>query len=851
LLLLMLSKRIFLLKNLQMDLRNLLPKHLLLANYPGAFIKLKSDIIEQFGRLYIPDNIKYVDKNGQLKVTGQKNLEDSLLSGSFASMPIYASPLITADGAFEGGGAKAIAYLGGLHAMAHCGVWFCRVAGTSGGSLIAALVAAGYKVDLNYKINTLVTEPITAPLEASEHNSLNNILFEEDFSNVADFAIGDDPPRRRSASSVLLRNVMMEVITKIPGLGGVLDQIRNYNISVTSDDVKGPLLQKFPILQPVIDSASDYVASIINGFLRKFSDGIRGIADSFDDAIASSAEDALEYLLYDQAIRSKHRRILRALFRVIEKGGFWTGDVVQALLEKHLQAKIKSPTGPESRIGVTRFNTVAFRDLPIDFCCTATDVGSLDKRFDEDYVNQSKDQIVYFSKKLTPDYSVAEAVRRSISLPVVFYPKKINEGNGFNFPTRVMNFRRFDKNEFLKNPVSRSNRHIKAASYDMSRHNDHILLDGGFRVNLPVSIFRSEDNIVFENNFDSNGKPRNFLFSFNLSDLDELPQRPDAVPRKTEPQPLSSIKSFVDDIIDGTSSIFNDASGGGTRLDINTDGIKRLAKSLQQTFDYTGGNRQELEIIDLLALLPKVLPVNIPAKDPNAKNGDDRFSGEAFGMPNIEKKWIAHSAWEAMNEALKSFTINGFTLGIPSAVKPYKHGLAITVQTPLTGTLQNSPASFMDRYFSDQNYTLIMSNNINLNSGLKILGQKVGNKYYGPGTFWIKTKNSDKTNSADNYLRFEVDNPVRVYLILDAMYAQSRQNRLRLPDFIRHGGWTDTEVQLSSNDPNMQISVAQLANNLFVMHKDFSKGVVTLGGARSGNGRDNRCNYTVLVVQKN
>lgn len=834
-----------------MDLRNILPRHLLLANYPTAYTRLRADLIEQFRNFYIPGNIRYVDKNGQMVIRGQKNFEDRLLADGFGQAAVYADPLITVDGAFEGGGAKAIAYLGGLHAMAHCGVWFGRVAGTSGGSLIAALIAAGYKVDLNYKLNTLVSEPVTSALAASEHNSLNKILFEEDFSNVADFDERDDPPRRKSASAVLLRNLITEVITKVTGSAGLLDQLRNYNISVTADDVKGPLLNNLPVVRPWIDDVARYVALLINGFLRDFSSGIRGIADSFDTSVASFAESKLDYLLYDDDIRSKHRRLLRALFRVIERGGFWTGDVVQNLLEKHLQAKIANPTGPQNRLAFPRTNTVAFRDLPIDFCCTATDVGSLDKRFDEDYVNQSQDQIVYFSKKLTPDYSVAEAVRRSISLPLVFYPKKINEGNGFNFPARVVSHRLFDKNAFFKNPDNRRVSFYQPSTYNMAAHNDHILLDGGFRVNLPVSVFRSEDNVVFDNNFDNSGNPRNFLFCFNLSDLDDLPERPLAVPRKAEPQPLSSIKSFVNDIIDGTSAVFNAAPGGGSSVDINTDGMKRVAKALRQTFDYTGGNRQELEIIDLLALLPKTVPVNIPSKDPNAKNGDDRFSGEAFGMPNIEKKWIAHSAWEATNEALNSFAINGITLGVPPAVKPYRHGLTITVQTTQTGTLQSGPALFTDAYYADQQYSFIQSNNANLNAGLKIMGQQIGNRYYGPGTYWIKTKNADKVNTRDDYLKFEVNNPVRVYLILDSLYAQSQQNRLLLPDFIRHNGWADTGIQLSSNDPAMQVPLSPPANNLFVLQKDFAKGTITLGGSRSGNGRNNRCNYTVLVVQRN
>ena len=46
-------------------------------------------------------------------------------------------------GVFEGGGAKGVAYVGALEAMAEEGCWFAGVAGASAGAITAALVAAG------------------------------------------------------------------------------------------------------------------------------------------------------------------------------------------------------------------------------------------------------------------------------------------------------------------------------------------------------------------------------------------------------------------------------------------------------------------------------------------------------------------------------------------------------------------------------------------------------------------------------------------------------------------------------------------------------------------------------------
>lgn len=49
------------------------------------------------------------------------------------------------DGVFQGGGAKGLAYLGALEALEVHGYWFRRVAGTSAGSFVAALIACGYR----------------------------------------------------------------------------------------------------------------------------------------------------------------------------------------------------------------------------------------------------------------------------------------------------------------------------------------------------------------------------------------------------------------------------------------------------------------------------------------------------------------------------------------------------------------------------------------------------------------------------------------------------------------------------------------------------------------------------------
>ena len=52
---------------------------------------------------------------------------------------------LKADAVFEGGGVRGIAFLGAIQAMEEENVEWQRLAGTSAGAVIAALLASGYK----------------------------------------------------------------------------------------------------------------------------------------------------------------------------------------------------------------------------------------------------------------------------------------------------------------------------------------------------------------------------------------------------------------------------------------------------------------------------------------------------------------------------------------------------------------------------------------------------------------------------------------------------------------------------------------------------------------------------------
>ncbi|HKA53069.1 MAG TPA: patatin-like phospholipase family protein [Candidatus Binatia bacterium] len=72
------------------------------------------------------------------------------------------------DGVFEGGGAKGAAFVGALEAMERHDLWFQRVAGTSAGSIVAALIAAGY------------------PAASGSGETIKDLLFTTPFENFKD-----------------------------------------------------------------------------------------------------------------------------------------------------------------------------------------------------------------------------------------------------------------------------------------------------------------------------------------------------------------------------------------------------------------------------------------------------------------------------------------------------------------------------------------------------------------------------------------------------------------------------------------------------------------------------------------
>ena len=205
------------------------------------------------------------------------------------------------------------------------------------------------------------------------------------------------------------------------------------------------------------------------------------------------------------------------------------------------------------------------------------------------------------------------------------------------------------------------------------------MLDGGFRVNLPVGVFRDKYDLYMDDNFDSNGEPNNFLFAFNLNDLEEAPSRPRTLPPLRMPEPVRSLLEIA-------SNAWNAAPSGGTDEPWElepSEGIKRLILAAGQTLDFGYGARAEQEITTLLSLIPKTVTINVPVVDPDAEKGGSRIGGHDFAVPKVTKKWWSHGSWLAATKALKSLADEAqVEIGVDDQIKPYDQQLRVQVQSP-------------------------------------------------------------------------------------------------------------------------------------------------------------------------
>jgi predicted acylesterase/phospholipase RssA len=376
--------------------------------------------------------------------------------------PFYSplpAPKVYADGIFKGGGTAGIAYVGALQALARNEIWFKRVAGTSAGAITAATIAAGY--DAN------VCDFLAAPsgVRSGPPDNAPPGSAPIDYSALLDLPLSPGEVTLQSRRGNLIYKAiegctideLLQLSATLPSLDPFVDRIvaailsalptkvgpfrvtvgpfdlsvgpfgvtvLNQHVQVGPFDVKtpqfvvevGPFPFAPPQLKRLIRNAVELVLSGYPKLLKLADSGLfptQQLREQFADAVMAAL------LLIPVS-----GQLLVIYLNFMGDGGLFKGDKFLSTMRGILQSALrKSP--------------VLFSDLTLNFACLATDITAR--------------EVQIFSKDTTPTAEVAEAVRRSMSIPFIFEPR---------------------------------------------RDNSHEVMDGGIIDNFPVGFFLAQNNYV-------------------------------------------------------------------------------------------------------------------------------------------------------------------------------------------------------------------------------------------------------------------------------------------------------------------------------------------------------------------
>jgi hypothetical protein len=100
---------------------------------------------------------------------------------------------------------------------------------------------------------------------------------------------------------------------------------------------------------------------------------------------------------------------------------------------------------------------------------------------------------------------------------------------------------------------------------------------------------------------------------------------------------------------------------------------------------------------------------------------------------------------------------------------------------------------------------------------------------------WIMTANNDKGNTATEYLSFDVDRNVTVYVAYDSDPSVIR------PDWLTSGGFVFTGFQLGTSNPAVP--------TMDLYSKDYLSGEHVILGGNQADGATGAANYIVIVIE--
>ena len=297
------------------------------------------------------------------------------------------------DAALEGGGALGAAFPGAFLAFARNGIWFRRVAGTSAGSVMAALIAAGYNAN---ELEWLASngDDTEKPESLKKFGGVESLRLSEllDFPDINELDV-----------DTLRRTTIWRSIATGLAIAVLVDRL-NDQVSVQLDTVADHLTQGVnEFLRSAGDNPVQVPAAVMRQALRA-SVGTTQI-DVGLQLTTSVLELAADFLVKWLARKSpKFRLAVHTLYDT----GFAKGDRIEELIDELIRYKVNGGNP----------GTVHFRDLEdttqIDLYLVA--------------VNEHTGAAELFSRHnpRTSNVPIAEAVRASMSIPLVYKAKSID-----------------------------------------------------------------------------------------------------------------------------------------------------------------------------------------------------------------------------------------------------------------------------------------------------------------------------------------------------------------------------------------------------------------------------------------
>lgn len=305
---------------------------------------------------------------------------------NFQPLPI---PTALIDGVFEGGGALGTAYVGALRFLQDRNVWFRRVAGNSAGSIMAAMIAVGFTAEEIEWLSSAYPNSPSAP------NSLRSV----GITTPVRFNQFLDLPRLEDLDRASRRRTFLWRWLK----GQIIDDIGRTEIPMPTqrqavDKCMAAIFDSSGIGQRIgdIPGARNFVRDALNLALAPLPDSVMRVRD-LSLINTEAARVAFADTLWDALAANSAE--MRLLTNLVHEGSIFEGKNALKTFQELFGRKRHNNPGA----------TVLFKDLSIPLTVLAADI--------------RLGRLVVYSSQTTPNFEVAEAVRQSMSIPLVFQPR--------------------------------------------------------------------------------------------------------------------------------------------------------------------------------------------------------------------------------------------------------------------------------------------------------------------------------------------------------------------------------------------------------------------------------------------